>query len=203
MCGGRIQHSLFFSKQVVSNCRQKSIQLNSASSTTLSRHLSLNCSSPCCYRQHAHELYRKTTSPTPTVVCLLGFLHGRGHGLANGNRLLGFGLGDHARLFSSGQTSSTGLTDDILKKQIGELPHESTKNDAAKTDSAKTKSDDKKKKDDSWFSNKNAWKLGVISLSAMSVIVVGQLVFLWGTLFTRIIISFGKKDQRHLLFCHR
>jgi hypothetical protein len=85
--------------------------------------------------------------------------------------------------------SDSGITNEILKSKIGELEKEgsvqsqqadlqSDKNDS--DSQSKSKTDDKSKKKESWFSNKNAWKLGLIGLSISGVMLCGNLILMWG-----------------------
>lgn len=66
------------------------------------------------------------------------------------------------------------ITEEILKKRMSEPQKEEEKS---------KENDDKS---NSWFSKKNSWKLGLIGLGAMSILMTGNLIVLWGkkTTFT-------------------
>ena len=87
--------------------------------------------------------------------------------------------------FTQGQSctyatqSGKSLTAEILKQKLG-ATSESDASAKPQDTASKSSGGDKKKSDDSWFSNKNAWKLGLVSLGLMGSLLSGQLLVLWG-----------------------
>ena len=89
--------------------------------------------------------------------------------------------------FTQGQSctyatqSGKSLTDEILKQKLGAMSQSDASAKQPQDSASKSSGGDKKKKnEDSWFSNKNAWKLGLVSLSVMGAFLVGQLLVVWG-----------------------
>jgi len=81
--------------------------------------------------------------------------------------------------YSSQQKSTPGsLTGDILKAKIPTFTASSEVPPAGDSTSAKKSSSDKS--DSSWFSSKNAWKLGLVSLAGMGILMFGNVLLLWG-----------------------
>jgi len=79
-----------------------------------------------------------------------------------------------ARFMSSEQKPS--ITEEILKSKLDETMKTAGPDPNHKE--SKTSSD----KSDSWFSGKNAWKLGLLSLAGMGVLMCGNLLIVWGKL---------------------
>jgi len=82
--------------------------------------------------------------------------------------------------------SDGGITGQILKSKLDELkttggPQEGQKQDTKSETGSDSKKDDKK---ESWMSSKHAWKLGLVSMAASGILIVGNLIYLWGKLFT-------------------
>ena len=97
-----------------------------------------------------------------------------------------FGINPILQHFESAKCMSTeqkpSITEEILKSKLDE---------AVKTAGSDPDVKDSKKSDnksDSWFSGKNAWKFGLLSLTGMSILMCGNLLILWGELKTFIFI---------------
>ena len=81
--------------------------------------------------------------------------------------------------YSQNKTSVTGITDQILKAKHGEGTDKLETSAEPEQKSEKSSKDDKSKSN-SWFSPKHAWKLGLLSLGAATVLMCGNLLFIWG-----------------------
>ena len=81
----------------------------------------------------------------------------------------------NVRQYSAESSQGTRLTEEILKSRTASNEQDQEKNQN-KTD----ESGEKKK--ESWFSGKNAWKLGLLSLAGMGFVMIGNLLFMWGKL---------------------
>lgn len=77
-----------------------------------------------------------------------------------------------AQFMSSQQKSS--ITDDILKSKLDETMKAAGSGPNQKE--SKTSAD----KSSSWFGAKNAWKLGLLSLSGIGILMCGNLLIMWG-----------------------
>jgi len=75
---------------------------------------------------------------------------------------------------SSNQKPS--LTEEILKSKVAETTR--TAGSGPSDNESKTSSD----KSNSWFGGKNAWKLGLLSLTGMGILMCGNVLIMWGTL---------------------
>ena len=77
----------------------------------------------------------------------------------------------------TGKTPGVNITEDILKARV------SAEAVSEQKDGGKGEGDgQEKKKKDSWFSGKHAWKLGLLSMSGMGFLMCGNLLVLWGKL---------------------
>ena len=107
-------------------------------------------------------LQRKNTSNTSigaAQICVISPLVCQGRRISSQN---------------TGARGSGSITDDILKSKIGEQPPKDGQDNQDST------GDGDEKKKDSWWSGKNAWKLGLLSLAGMSILMSGNLLLLWG-----------------------
>jgi len=68
------------------------------------------------------------------------------------------------------------ITEEILKSKLDE------KVKTAGSDPDLKESKKSSDKSDSWFGGKNAWKLGLLSLTGMGILMCGNLLILWGEL---------------------
>ena len=81
----------------------------------------------------------------------------------------------NVRHYSAESSQGTRLTEEILKSRTAPNEQDQEKN--------QNKSDESgEKKKESWFSGKNAWKLGLLSLAGMGFVMIGNLLFMWGKL---------------------
>jgi len=83
---------------------------------------------------------------------------------------------ENVKFMSTGQKPS--ITEEILKSKLDETMKApgSGPNDKESTTSAD--------KSNSWFGGKHAWKLGLLSLTAMGILMSGNLLIMWGKLKT-------------------
>ena len=141
---------------------------------------------------------RSTPVTTVSRVCYHDFSRASGycvrsHGFVNtvsldscsrlGSVASGFNWKQASFYSTQKKDSDGGITSQILKSKLDNLKSSTGQQQDTKQDlQADTKSDSKKddKKKESWFSSKHGWKLGLISLVASGVLIVGNLVFLWG-----------------------
>jgi len=85
-------------------------------------------------------------------------------------------LTDAPAFFSSQKKPS--LTDEILKAKVSQQPPASPTGSQIGTDPNHSKT--KEENPNSWFSGKNAWKLGLLSLAGMGILMCGNIIALWG-----------------------
>lgn len=115
-----------------------------------------------------------------TAFCRSLLLRGPGRGpqlLTAGRSIL---RAESPACYSSEQKQSTGsLTDDILKAKMP-LPQQSAASSPQPADASSASNKKSDKSDSSWFSSKNAWKLGLLSLAGMGVLMFGNVLLLWG-----------------------
>jgi len=83
---------------------------------------------------------------------------------------------EFAKFMSTEQKSS--ITEEILKSKLDEAAK------TAESDPNLNESKSSDNKTDSWFSGKNAWKFGLLSLTGMGILMCGNLLILWGELKT-------------------
>jgi len=81
---------------------------------------------------------------------------------------------ESAKFMSTEQKPS--ITEEILKSKLDE------KVKTAGSDPDVKESKKSSDKSDSWFGGKNAWKLGLLSLTGMGILMCGNLLILWGEL---------------------
>lgn len=70
------------------------------------------------------------------------------------------------------------ITEEILKSKLDETVK------IAGSDADSKESKKSSDKSESWFAGKNAWKLGLLSLTGMGIMMCGNLLILWGELNT-------------------
>ena len=86
-------------------------------------------------------------------------------------------------LSSQSKTPTSSITDEILKGRIKETVESHDSTSEQKSSGSRSEDTKEKSKAQSWFSPKNAWKLGLLSLGAMTVLTCGNLLFVWGLYF--------------------
>jgi len=70
------------------------------------------------------------------------------------------------------------ITEEILKSKLDETVK------IAGSDADSKESKKSSDKSESWFAGRNAWKLGLLSLTGMGIMMCGNLLILWGELNT-------------------
>jgi hypothetical protein len=78
------------------------------------------------------------------------------------------------------EPTAESLTGDILKAKIAVSRAPSEHPTAGADSSSGDKKSTKGSSDSSWFSSKNAWKLGLVSLAGMGILMFGNVLLLWG-----------------------
>jgi len=87
---------------------------------------------------------------------------------------------ESAKFMSTEQKPS--ITEGILKSKLDETVK--TVGSDPDLKESKKSSD----KSDSWFGAKNAWKLGLLSLTGMGILMCGNLLIMWGELKTSLLL---------------
>lgn len=86
-----------------------------------------------------------------------------------------FGRKGHGFATDNSPQKGSKITDEILNAKLGE-PEKKSDGTTEGTGGA----ENKEKKKDRWYSGKNAWKLGLLSLAGMGVLMGTNLLILWG-----------------------
>ena len=183
MCGTQTQVALKLLKN-------SAFQLSSMRTFNVCIHRSmvtkqLTFLAPLCATKQCHKLFRNGAKCFVSPLTLACFTQGQS-----------------SLSCTYATKSGKGLADEILKQKLGAMSQSDAS--AKPQDSAnKSSSDDKKKNEDSWFSNKNAWKLGLISLSVMGAFMCGQMLVIWGKTILYIFPSYFHLYLSYLLLYKR